>query len=82
MQNFRRSVFRLLFFMAFLLFVAWIAMKLMQYRGDWSRLLADGQSWLKGLGIHPEAISKFFSDTVKPKAEEMMQSVRTFFGQP
>ena len=82
MQNFRRSVFRLLFFTAFLLFVAWIAMKLMLYRGDWNRLLADGQAWLKGIGIHPDAIVRFFNETVRPKVEEMVQSVRTFFGQP
>lgn len=82
MQSFRRSVFRLLFFTAFLLFVAWIALKLMQYRGDWGRLLEDGQSWLRGIGIRPDAIVRFFNETVEPKVQEMVQSVRTFFGQP
>ena len=41
MPSLRRAVFRLLLITAFLLFVAWLAMKAMQYGGDWQRVLRD-----------------------------------------
>lgn len=82
MKDFRRSMIRLVVFTAFLLIVAWLGLKLMQYHGDWERLIKDGQDWLNGLGIHPDRIFKSIGDAVGPKVEALMDSVRGFFGQP
>ena len=85
MQNFRRSVIRLLLFTAFLLFGAWLALKAMQYHGDVGRMVQD----LRGLGVvrffenkilpwFSEKLIPFFRDQVGPRVEEFVRPVREF----
>lgn len=52
MEDFRRRVIRLLVFTAFLLLVAWLALKGMQYGRALSLedMMMEGQSALEGLG--------------------------------
>ena len=50
MDHFRRSVTRLLVGTIFLLFIAWIGVKLMQYHGDYEKLLLDGRKMVEGWG--------------------------------
>ena len=45
MKDFRRSVFRLFLATFFLLFIAWIGMKAMQYHGDYERMIRDVQRY-------------------------------------
>ena len=45
MKDFRRSVFRLFLATFFLLFIAWIVMKAMQYHGDYERMIRDVQRY-------------------------------------
>ena len=86
MRDFRRSVIRLLLVTAFLLFGAWLALKAMQYRGDFGRMLED----LRGLGVvrffegkvvpwFQERFIPFFREQLGPKVEELARPVREFF---
>ena len=47
MKDFRRSVIRLFLATFFLLFIAWIGMKAMQYHGDYERMIRDVQRFLR-----------------------------------
>ncbi len=47
MKNFRRSVIRLFMATLFLLFIAWVGMKAMQYHGDYERMVWDAQRYLR-----------------------------------
>ena len=47
MKDFRGSVVKLLVATCFLLLVAWLSMRLMQYNGDWERLFSDLLSQLR-----------------------------------
>ncbi len=80
MQNFRRSMIRLLFVTVFLLFVAWIALKAMSYRGDWERMYSDWKQSSGRLGEKVEQLVKPMIDSVGPKVQEMVQSTREFLG--
>ena len=46
MKDFRRSVIRLFLATFFLLFIAWVGMKAMQYHGDYDRMIRDAQRFL------------------------------------
>ena len=76
MNHLRRSVFRILFTTCFFLLIAWLALKLMQHGGDLDGMLKEAQSWFDG---------KFGNtlnsamESIRPKVEEMVQSMRTFF---
>ena len=59
MPNLRRSVFRLLLVTGFLLAVAWVSLKLMQYNGDWERLLKDLQDNQIALFAQEKALPVF-----------------------
>jgi hypothetical protein len=48
MKDFRKSVVRLFLVTFFLLFIAWVGMKAMQYRGDYERPLNNGNPILSG----------------------------------
>ena len=47
MKDFRRSVIRLFLATFFLLFIAWIGMKAIQYHGDYERMIRDAQRYLR-----------------------------------
>jgi hypothetical protein len=47
MKNFRRSVIRLFMATLFLLFIAWVGMKAMQYHGDYEGMIRDAKRFLR-----------------------------------
>lgn len=47
MKSFRKSVIRLFLATFFLLFIAWVGMKAMQYHGDYERMVWDAQRYLR-----------------------------------
>lgn len=72
MPNLRRSVFRLLLVTGFLLAVAWVSLKLMQYNGDWERLLKDNQIAL----FAQEKALPFFQEKVIPIFNRLIESAK------
>lgn len=71
MDHFRRSVIRLLVGTIFLLFIAWVGVKLMQYGGDYEKLLLDGRKMVEGWGVD---ISSVF-DKVKAFAQSLIEKI-------
>ena len=47
MKSFRRSVFPLFPAALYLLFIAWVGMKAMQYHGDYEKMIRDAQRYLR-----------------------------------
>ena len=88
MPSFRRAVIRLLLITAFLLFIAWLAMKAMQYGGDWGKVLRDLVGDTEGIErffkeqVMPRlrGAGEFFSDKLGPWAREMAGKVGGAFG--
>lgn len=81
MRSFRRSVIRLLLVTCFLLFVAWIGLKFMQYGGDWDRLTRDIQKGLQDVGVvefFRDRVVPFFQKQVAPKAEDVIDGLHDF----
>ncbi len=83
--NLRRSVIRLLLVTAFLLGGAWVALKLMQYRGDMNLLIKD----LEKIGVvsffrdkvvpwFQKDFVPFFTEKVFPKVESMARPAREY----
>lgn len=89
MPSLRRAVFRLLLLTAFLLFIAWLAMKAMQYGGDWQRVLRDLLGDTSGIErffneqVMPRLrdVGAYFSEKVGPWVEDAVNGVRSGFGQ-
>ena len=75
MPNLRRSVFRLLLVTGFLLAVAWVSLKLMQYNGDWERLLKDLQDNQIALFAQEKALP-FFPEKVVPIFNRLIESAK------
>ena len=75
MPNLRRSVFRLLLVTGFLLAVAWVSLKLMQYNGDWERLLKDLQYNQIALFAQEKALP-FFQEKVVPIFNRLIESAK------
>lgn len=71
MDHFRRSMIRLLVGMTILLFVAWAGMKVMQYGGDYEKLVHDWQNTVEGWGVD---FSSFF-DRVKAFVQSLIEKV-------
>ena len=83
MPNLRRSVFRLLLVTCFLLAVAWVSLKLMQFNGDWERLLKDLQdnqialfAREKVVPFFQEKIIPFIREKVGPLIKQIFESVK------
>lgn len=83
MHDFRRSVFRILLLTCFLLIIAWVSLKLMQYRGDWERLIRDLQDTQivrfareKILPIFQEKIVPFIQEKMAPIMERAVESIK------
>ena len=47
MKSFRKSVIRLFLATFFLLFIAWVGMKAMQYHGDYEGMIRDAKRFLR-----------------------------------
>lgn len=71
MDHFRRSVIRLLVGTIFLLFIAWVGMKLMQYGGDYEKMMLDGRKMLEGWG---DGFSSVF-DRVKTFVQSLIEKI-------
>lgn len=67
-MNFRRSLMRLLFLTAFLLFIAWVGLKLMTYRGDWEAAIRDLTDWIA-------PIRRFFEDKIEPMFQRLVEGL-------
>lgn len=93
MREFRRAVFRLLFTAVLLLFGAWAALKVMQYRGDVEAMLRDLQASRafrfvreqvlpfvqeKAIPFFQEKAIPFFRDQVGPKLRGLTESAKEF----
>ena len=85
MKSFRKSVIRLFLATFFLLFIAWVGMKAMQYHGDYERMIRDAQRYLRENGVVafvrdkaiPAASAAFStSDTVSRPLQTLRAIVR------
>ena len=82
MKDFRRSVIRLFLATFFLLFVAWVGLKAMQYHGDFERMLRDAQRYLRNndvVGFFRHKVIPFVQDRVIPFIEGAINSVKRLF---
>ena len=79
-MNFRRAVIRLLLFTGFLLFIAWMSLKLMQYRGDWERLIHDiencGRSVIDRAKPAIDAAKRFIDEHIAPMVENATRFIQ------
>lgn len=75
MPNLRRSVFRLLLVTCFLLAVAWVSLKLMQFNGDWERLLKDLQDNQIAL-FAQEKVVPFFQEKIIPILNRLIEPAK------
>ena len=74
-MNLRKAAFRLLFFTLFLLLIAWVGLKLMQYGGDFERLLRVGEAALRPLLRKGEEALRPLLDRVGPMLEDLSERV-------
>jgi hypothetical protein len=74
MKDFRRSVFRLFLATFFLLFIAWIGMKAMQYHGDYERMVWDAQRYLR-----ENDVVAFVRDKGVPAIQDAINTVKGWF---
>ncbi len=82
MKDFRKSVIRLFVGMFFLLFVAWIGMKAMQYHGDYERMIRDAQRFLRENSVVDFFQNKampFLQEKVVPAIERPINAVKGLF---
>ena len=83
MKNFRKSVIRLFLATFFLLFIAWVGMKAMQYHGDYEGMIRDAQRFLRENGIVVFVRNKaipFIQLKVIPAIENVINTVKGWFG--
>jgi len=79
MKDFRRSVFRLFLATFFLLFIAWVGMKAMQYHGDYEKMIRDAQRFLRENDVVRFVRDKampFLRGKVIPSIEKMINTVK------
>jgi len=82
MKNFQKSVIRLFLATFFLLFIAWIGMKAMQYRGNYERMIRDAQRFLRendGVAFVRDKVMPFFRDKIIPAIERVSNTVKGWF---
>ena len=82
MKDFRKSVVRLFLVTFFLLFIAWVGMKAMQYHGDYERMIRDAQKSLRENGavafVRDKAVP-FLRVKVIPAIEGVIDALKTWF---
>ena len=74
MKSFRKSVFRLFLATFFLLFIAWVGMKDMQYHGDYERMVWDAQRYLR-----ENDVVAFVRDKAVPAIQDAINTVKGWF---
>ena len=82
-KDFQKSVIRLFLATFFLLFIAWIGMKAMQYHGDYERMIRDVQRFLRENDVVRfvrDKVIPFFRGKVIPAVENVVNTVKRWFG--
>ncbi len=82
MKDFRKTVIRLFLATFFLLFIAWVGMKAMQYHGDYERMIRDAQRFLRendGVKFVQNKLIPFFRVKVIPAVENAVNTVKGWF---
>ena len=82
MKSFRKSVIRLFIATFFLLFIAWVSMKAMQYHGDYERIFRDAQRFLREndvVGFVQGKAIPFFQQKVIPAIENVINTIKGWF---
>ena len=74
MKSFRKSVFRLFLATFFLLFIAWVGMKAMQYHGYYERMVWDAQRYLR-----ENDVVAFVRDKAVPAIQDAINTVKGWF---
>ena len=74
MKDFRKSVIRLFLATFFLLFIAWVGMKAMQYHGDYERMIWDAQRYLR-----ENDVVAFVRDKAVPAIQDAINTVKGWF---
>ena len=74
MKSFRKSVIRLFLATFFLLFIAWVGMKAMQYHGDYERMVWDAQRYLR-----ENDVVAFVRDKAFPAIQDAINTVKGWF---
>ena len=74
MKDFRKSVIRLFLATFFLLFIAWVGMKAMQYHGDYERMVWDAQRYLR-----ENDVVGFVRDKAVPAIQDAINTVKGWF---
>ena len=80
MKDFRRSVIHLFLGTFFLLFIAWVGVKAMQYHGDYERMIQDAQRFLRENGLvefFRGKVIPFFQEKVIPFLQGIGDSVKS-----
>ncbi len=81
-KDFRKSVIRLFLATFFLLFIAWIGMKAMQYHGDYERMIRDVQRFLRENDVVRFVRDKampFIRGKIIPVIENVINTVKGWF---
>lgn len=82
MKDFRKSVIRIFLATFFLLFIAWVGMKAMQYHGNYERMIRDAQRFLRENAVvtfFRDKAMPFFRGKVIPAVENMIHTVKGWF---
>ena len=82
MKDFRRSVIHLILGTSFLLFIAWVGVKAMQYHGDYERMIQDAQRFLRENGVvefFRDKVIPFFQEKAIPCIQGIVHSVKKVF---
>ena len=74
MKDFRKSVIRLFLTTFFLLFIAWVGMKAIQYHGDYERMIRDAQRFLR-----ENDVVAFVRDKAVPAIQDAINTVKGWF---
>ena len=79
MKDLRRSVIRLFLITFVLLFVAWLGMQYIIYKGDFMRMYADARRAVENSGVFlflKEKLGPFFQEKVIPWFKGLIDSVK------
>ena len=82
MKDFRKSVIHLFVMTFFLLFIAWIGVKAMQYRGNYGRIIQDARRFLRendAATLVRDKVMPFFREKLIPVIERVSSAVKAWF---
>lgn len=82
MKDFRKSVIHLFLMTFFLLFIAWIVVKAMQYRGNYGRMIQDARRFLRendAATLVRDKVMPFFREKLIPVIERVSSAVKAWF---